>query len=138
MSLFTRLSALCQVLEKQATLPVRISRPDNAPGLYVWPWRIEEDTRVRSSRLPGETMAMHAPPPLIHFLLMANTALDSDTLSALETARLALLDTPVFEAGDGRVSVSPAAMSAGELSSLFTAADIPLRLSLAYTLRSTA
>ncbi|MBS1142686.1 MAG: hypothetical protein H6R14_92 [Proteobacteria bacterium] len=138
MPLFTRLTALCQVLEKQATLPVRMSRPEDAPGLYVWPWRIEEDTRVRNSRLPGETAAMHAPPPLIHFLLMANTALDGDALGALEAARLALLDTPVFEAGDGRVSVSPAAMSASELTGLFTAADIPLRLSLAYTLRSTA
>lgn len=141
MPLFTRLTALCRVLEKHATLPVRISRPDDAPGLYVWPWRIEEDTRVRSSplpRLPGDDATTHVPAPAIHFLVLASTSLDGETIAALESARLALLETPVFEAGAGRVSVAPATLSTSELTDLFTAAAIPLRLCFAYTLRSTA
>ena len=42
------------------------------------------------------------------------------------------------DTGSGRVSVVPATMTNSELTDLFTAAQIPLRLSLAYTLRSTA
>ena len=138
MPLFSRLTALCQVLAKHAPLPVRISRPDDAPGLYIWPWRIEEDTRVRSSRLPGDDPLLRVPPPVIHFLVLSSTSLDGETVGALESARRALLETPVFEAGSGRVSVVPATMTNSELTDLFTAAQIPLRLSLAYTLRSTA
>lgn len=137
MPLFTRLTALCQVIARHAPMPVRISRPDDAPGLYIWPWRIEEDTRVRSTRLPGDDPLLRAP-PVIHFLILSSTSLDGDTIGAIEAARLALLETPVFEAGSGRVSVVPATMTSSELTSLFTAADIPLRLCLAYTLRSTA
>jgi hypothetical protein len=141
MPLFTRLTALCQVLEKHATLPVKISRPEDAPGLYIWPWRIEEDTRVRSSPLPrlvGDDPLTRAPAPAIHFLVLSSTNLDDETIAGLESARLSLLETPIFEAGNGRVSVMPAALSTGELTDLFTAAAIPLRLCLAYTLRSTA
>lgn len=141
MPLFSRLTALCQVLEKHATLPVRISRPDDTAGLFVWPWRIEEDTRVRSAPLPrqaGDDTTSHAPAPAIHFLLLSSTSLDDNTIGGLESARLALLETPVFDAVGGRVSVAPATLSTTELTDLFTAAAIPLRLCLAYTLRSTA
>lgn len=141
MPLFTRLTALCQVLEKHATLPVRISRPETTPGLYIWPWRIEEDTRVRSTPLPRSADSdplTSVPAPAIHFLVLSSTSLDGETIAALESARRALLETPVFEVGNGRVSVMPATLSTGELTDLFTAAAIPLRLCLAYTLRSTA
>lgn len=138
MPLFTRLTALCQILERNAILPVRLSRPDSAPGIYVWPWYIEEDTRVRNARLPGDDPQLRVPPPVIHFLIMAGTNLDAQTIGSLESARLALIETPVFEAGSGRVNVVPATLAASELTDLFTAADIPLRLCLAYVLRSTA
>ena len=81
---------------------------------------------------------LRVPPPVIHFLVLSSTNLDGETIGAIESARLALLETPVFEAGSGRVSVVPATMTNSELTDLFTAAQIPLRLSLAYTLRSTA
>ncbi len=141
MPLFSRLTALSHVIEKHATLPVRISRPDDAPGLFIWPWRIEEDSRVRNSPLPrlaGDDPLVRLPAPVIHFLVLAGTQLDEATIATLEAARLALLETPVFEAGNGRVSVAPAVLTAGELTDLFTAAAIPLRLCLAYTLRSSA
>ena len=141
MPLFTRLTALCQVLEKHATLPVRINRPETAPGLYIWPWRIEEDTRVRSTPLPRSADSdplTSVPAPAIHVLVLSSTSLDGETIAALESARRALLETPVFEVGNGRVSVMPATLSTSELTDLFTAAAIPLRLCLAYTLRSTA
>lgn len=141
MPLFTRLTALCQTLATHTTLPIRIGRPDDSPGLFVWPWRLEEDARVRSTplpRLPGEDTKMHTPAPVIHFLVLSTTNLDDETISGLEAARLALLETPIFAAGAGRVVVAPAALSANELTDLFTAAAIPLRLCLAYTLRSTA
>lgn len=142
MPLFTRLTALCQTLATHTTVPIRIGRPDDAPGLFVWPWRLEEDARVRNAplpRLPGEDTKLHnAPAPVIHFLVLSTTNLDEETISGLEAARLALLEIPVFEAGAGRVVVAPAPLSANDLTDLFTAADIPLRLCLAYTLRSSA
>lgn len=141
MPLFTRLTALCQTLATHTTVAIRIGRPDDSPGLFVWPWRLEEDARVRSTplpRLPGEDTKMHTPAPVIHFLVLSTTNLDDETISGLEAARLALLETPIFEAGAGRVMVAPAPLSANELTDLFTAAAIPLRLCLAYTLRSTA
>jgi hypothetical protein len=122
-------------------VPVRISRPDNAPCLFVWPWRLEEDARVRNAPLPrvaGDDPKIRVPAPVIHFLVLSSTNLDDETISGLESARLALLETPVFEAGNGRVVVAPEPLSASELTDLFTAADIPLRLCLAYTLRSSA
>jgi hypothetical protein len=140
MPLFTRLTALCEVITKHATLPVSISRPNETPGLYIWPWRIEEDTRVRSTPLPRSAdndPLISAPAPAIHFLVLSSTNLDGETISALESARRSLLETPVFEVGNGKVSVMPATLSTSELTDLFTAAAIPLRLCLAYTLRST-
>src|SRR6185369_9649958 len=141
MPLFTRLTALCQTLATQTTVPIRIGRPDDATALFVWPWRLEEDARVRNAplpRLPGDDSKLHTPAPVIHFLVLSTTTLDDTTISGLEAARLALLETPVFEAGNGRVVVAPAPLSANELTDLFTAAAIPLRLCLAYTLRSSA
>ena len=141
MPLFTRLTALRDVLEKHAGLPVRISRPDETPALFIWPWRLEEDSRVRNSplpRLPGDDPLVRVPAPVIHFLVLTTTSLDDASIAALETARTALLETPIFAAGNGRVSVAPATLNTTELTDLFTAAAVPLRLCLAYTLRSTA
>lgn len=141
MPLFARLTALRDVIAKHATLPVSISRPDDTPGIYIWPWRIEEDTRVRSTPLPRSAdndPLISAPAPAIHFIVLSSTDLDGETISALESARRALLETPVFDVGAGRVAVMPAQLSTAELTDLFTAAAIPLRLCLAYTLRSTA
>lgn len=140
MPLFTRLAALRDVIAKHANLPVRISRPDDTPGIYIWPWRIEEDTRVRSTPLPRSAdndPLLNAPAPAIHFLVLASTDLDGETIGALESARRSLLETPVFEVGNGRVSAMPATLNTSELTDLFTAAAIPLRLCFAYTLRST-
>lgn len=141
MPLFTRLTALRDVIARHATLPVSISRPDDLPGIYIWPWRIEEDTRVRSTPLPRlaeSDPVSNTPVPAIHFIVLSSTNLDGETIGALESARRALLETPVFDVGNGRVAVMPATLSTGELTDLFTAAAIPLRLCLAYTLRSTA
>lgn len=139
MPLHTRLTALCTLIEKSAGLPVRIGRPDEAGGLYVWPWRLEEDARVRSTPLPrllGDTPLGRVPAPAIHFLVLSSTSLAAEVFLALESSRAALLETPVFEAGNGRVSVAPDTLSANELTDLFTAAAIPMRLCLAYTLRT--
>lgn len=141
MPLFSRLTALRQILETHAAVTIRIGRPDNTPGLFIWPWRLAEDARVRNAplpRVPGEDQKIHAPAPVIHFLVLSTTNLDDETISGLEAARLALLETPVFDAGNGRVVIAPEVLTSGELTNLFTAADIPLRLCLAYTLRSSA
>lgn len=141
MPLFSRLTALRQILETHTAVMIRIGRPDNASGLFIWPWRLAEDARVRNAplpRVPGEDQKIHAPAPVIHFLVLSTTNLDDETISGLEAARLALLETPVFDAGNGRVVVAPEVLTSGELTNLFTAADIPLRLCLAYTLRSSA
>lgn len=141
MSLFTRLTALCHIIETNAGLPVQIGRPDAAGGLYVWPWRLEEDARVRSTPLPrlqGDTPLARVPSPAIHFLVLASTALDAEIFLALESARAALFETPVFEADNGKISIAPDTLTTSELTDLFTAADIPMRLCLAYTLRTSS
>jgi hypothetical protein len=137
MPLFSRLTALCTIIETNAGLPVQIGRPETAGGLYVWPWRLEEDSRVHSTPLPrlqGDTPAA----PAIHFLVLSSTSLTAEIFQALEGARAALLETPVFEAGNGRVRIAPDTLTASELTDLFTAADIPMRLCLAYTLRTSS
>jgi len=141
MPLFTRLTALCHIIETNAGLPVQIGRPETAGGLYVWPWRLEEDSRVRSTPLPrqhGDTPLARVPSPAIHFLVLASTSLDAEIFLALESARAALLETPIFEADNGKISIAPDTLSTSELTDLFTAADIPMRLCLAYTLRTSS
>jgi len=49
MPLSSRLTALRQILETHTAVMIRIGRPDNAPGLFIWPWRLEEDARVRNA-----------------------------------------------------------------------------------------
>jgi hypothetical protein len=81
---------------------------DTAPGIYVWPWRLEEKSEMRNMPprvQPGRARATEAPAAMVHFLVLVRPALTLDGLSQLETARQAMFDHPILEVAEKRFRI---------------------------------
>lgn len=106
---------------------------DTVPGIYVWPWRLEEKSELRN--LPHAAKPGHAGPPaapagVVHFLVLVRPALTIDGLALLGAARQAMHDHPVLEAGEDRFRITVTSLDVQTLSALFTAAAMPLTICL--------
>lgn len=134
MPLLPQLNALCEVIRSRVTIPVVLGRPDAAaPGLYVWPWRLEVNAEG-SNRPPlphagGTTPSINQPTFATHVLLLSIPALSAGGLESLEAAQLALFDHPLLMV-DGAHSriVQETSLTLGDLSALFIAAQLPLSI----------
>jgi hypothetical protein len=114
--------------------------PDDAePGIYVWPWRLEEDVHFRNvpPRInPGGTRPRQALAKDVHVLIMVRPALTLDGLSKLEAARQAILDQPILDIAGKEVRITIEVLDATTLAALFMAASIPLTICLSAVLSS--
>ncbi len=144
MSAFSQLDAFCQTIRPRVTIPVLLGRPDAAvPGLYVWPWRMEPEAEL--SNRPGTPSggrpeaSLNQPILSIRILIIPVPALSAESVASLENAQLALHDHPLFTAGEtvSRV-VADRALSVGDLSALFAAAQLPFSLCAAFVLSGQA
>jgi hypothetical protein len=130
------------MLREQTGADVILGRPeDMKSAIYVWPWRLYEDWvhRPRPVRTDPATATLEprAPAPSVDFLVLDWPALTFDGLSRLDEARRAIYDHPILKVGDDALHVSITTLSLDQLSSLFSAARIPLTVCVSATLTGT-
>lgn len=140
MTLVPALTALCESLGTQTGATVSLGRPDDsATGIYVWPWKLEENSASRSlppRRSPGVVMPAQDAMG-VHVLVLVRPALTPGGLALLETARRAIHDQPVLNVSGKRVHILFEPLSHAELAALFGAAGLPLTICLSVLLRDT-
>jgi hypothetical protein len=141
MSMLTSaLAAICDMLGTQTAAEVFLGLPDNnAPGIYVWPWRLGQNV-VSKNAPPVRTTPPDIRPPVasdvtIHFLVLVKPALTADGLSKLDAARQAILDHPILNVDGKDTELLITSLSHPDLAALFTAASLPLTICLSATLR---
>ena len=134
------LSALQDLLASKTGKAVAIGRPaEDRQGLWLWPWKLDvcaashNRPPERQEGLPGREPE---PPVELHLLVVAVGASEVDQLQMLETAGQAIHRHPVLEASGMKARVMIENIPTGELTGIFTAAGLSLRLCLACTLES--
>ena len=140
MSLPTALSTLCETLRTGLGVPVALGLPETAePALHVWPWRLEELADAAHPPVhtlphrPGTRLA--TPAQAVHLLLMVQPANTAEGLRWLAEARMVLLAHPVLQVEGATAQVLLSPLPVEQLTSLFLAARLPLRLCLSAVLR---
>lgn len=140
MSLVPALTALCESLGTQTGAQVTLGRPEDHPaGIYVWPWRIDEDAVPRNvppRRVPEGGMSARHAALIVHALVLVRPATTPGGLALLETARQAIHDQPVLNVSGKRVQILFEPLSHSELAALFRAAELPLTVCLSVVLRT--
>lgn len=138
MTLASALTALCDMLRAQTGAEVVLGLPDDeVPGIYVWPWRLEEDSRSRNAPPRINPAGARGPAPSatkVHFLVLVRPALTVDGLSQLDKARQAILDQPILALAGENVHIALSPLAVDQLTALFTAASLPLTICVSATL----
>jgi hypothetical protein len=139
MKLTSGLTSLCDMLRTQTGAQVILGCPvDGAAGIYVWPWKLEEDVQLRNAAVGTNPVGMRAPAASarnVNFLVLVRPALTPDGLSKLDEARQAILDHPILQVGGQNIRIILSPLAVDELAALFSAASIPLTICLSATLR---
>lgn len=108
--------------------------PDEAiPGIYVWPWKLEDQASLRfvsPPKGPAVTGAQEIPARNVHFLLLVRPALTGDGLLLLDTARQVLHDQPILDIAGRKAEIKSSPLAHVDLMALFTAASLPVTLCL--------
>jgi hypothetical protein len=138
MTLASALTALCDLVRTRTGAEVILGFPDDGvPGVYVWPWRLEEDVRDRNAppRVnPDGTRAQAASTRSVHFLVLVRPALTADGLAKLDEARQAIIDHPILDLAGEKVHIALSPLAVDRLTALFTAASLPLTICVSATL----
>lgn len=139
MALSIQLTALRDMLQAETGQVVTIGCPDAAaPGLYLWPWKLDVQAPQRTVPLVRQREFLRAKKPdlplQLRVLVLPLAGSDIESCDALAAALRAITDHPVMVAADERGQVRIDAMPVDELAAVFTAAGVPLRLCLACTL----
>ena len=115
---------------------------DDRQDLWLWPWKLgvraASHNRLpeRQEGLPGRQP--ESLPVELHLLVVVVGAPEVDQLHALEAAGRAIQRHPVLEASGKTARVVIEDIPTGELTGVFTAAGLSLRLCLACKLESAA
>jgi len=140
MTLFSSLTALCEMIGSQTGAQVILGLPDEeGPGIYVWPWRLDEKPEFKNM-IPGTNSGLEKPAVnsvvIVHFLVLVRPPLTVDGLSQLEATRQAILDHPVLDIAGNRIRLFFEHLDTQMLTALFTAASIPLTICLSAAIES--
>jgi hypothetical protein len=139
MSIPSAIEAVCTMLQRATGLEILIGRPDEAtPGVYVWPWRFEENRDVRSMAPfdPSRPVESRSSGFEVHFLVVITPSLTAAGLEGLAAVREALLAHPVLTSGSVSFELVPATLTIEESTRIFQAADLPLTICCAGLIRS--
>lgn len=142
MAISIQLAALRDMLRSETGQAVFIGRPDeDMPGLYLWPWKLSVQSSL--SNMPPirqrDFLRTKKPelPLQIRVLVLPMAASGIESCDALAAALRAMNDHPILVAADTRGQVRMDAMPTDELTTVFTAAGLPLTICLACTLEIT-
>lgn len=140
MILVPALTALCDSLATQTGAQVSLGRPEQEAGgtIYVWPWKLEEQTVARNA-VPRagllDKTASGADAMIVHVLVLMRPAATPEGLALLEMARQAVLDQPIVDVAGRRTQIRLESLSHVDLTGLFNAAGLPLSVCLAATVQ---
>lgn len=130
MTLAASLTALCDLLRTNTGAEVFLGEPDDeSPGIYVWPWRIEDQPRARN--LPGVGAPTLRPGATVRLLILVRPALSVEGLSRLDAARAAIDANPVIDLPGTRIGIMFERIGDDDLARVFLAASIPLTICVA-------
>lgn len=139
MALSVQLAALQDMLRTETCRAVFIGRPDkDVQGLYLWPWKL--DVQANLSNIPPvrqrEFLRTKKPERLlqIRFLVLPVAESEIESCDALAAALKIITDHPILVADKTRGQLRNEAMSSDELTAVFAAAGLPLKLCLTCTL----
>lgn len=133
------LNALCEMLRIQTGTTVILGAPDDAvPAIYVWPWKLEEVMTLRNrpppaNPSPGAPFA--TPAQNIQFLILVRPALTIKGLATLDGVHEAINGHPLLNVDGTNVQILLSPLSTAELTSVFSAASIPLTVCLSAVLK---
>ena len=102
-------------------------------GLYIFTYQFTENSLQRVPPNKG-TKSKQAPSYRLNCLLMSNPAYD---YTALDEGLKCLIERPVLNVQDNKVTVTLTSLTIDELSQIFTSAGITLRLAIPFELRWT-
>jgi hypothetical protein len=141
-TIVSALEALCDMLRAKIGGEVIIGRPDDAvAGIYVWPWKLDENRSFRNLRpdiIDPATKSSHQTFSLnIYFLMLVRPALTSDGLSRLGDIHQAMFNNPILSVDGTSVALIHYELSTDQLASIFSAASIPLTVCLSAKLQFT-
>jgi len=135
----TALAAVRDMLAAQTGDQVILARPDDTlAAIYVWPWFVQEDPRLRQSSAPANSpggIALTPASASVQLLVLVWPALTSDGLTRLDAARQAILDHPILHVAGRNVQPVMNSLSAADLAAIFVAASLPLTICLSATVR---
>ena len=137
------LIALRDLLSAETGQAVAIGPPtDEGRGLCLWSWKLDLLVSQRNTppAPPGDPRESQPSDLLmsVHFLLFPLGGSDVERLDALDVAGRVIQANPVLGATDSRGRVLIETISTTELTAIFVAAGLPLRLCLGYRLESVA
>ena len=140
MSTGAALDAFIQLLAATTGLKVAVGRPEAGAGVFVWPWRITENTYLKNRSLPTGSESSQAQRRLshnIHILIYVRPELTPDGLTGLDSVQRAIAANPVFHmnAGQTPVQLGVNEIPTEELTAIHLAAGVPLSLCLGAILR---
>lgn len=142
MTLIHSLAAICEMLRTQTSSDVVLGYPDpQAPGLCVWPWKVEPLVGLRPQFGGVRSLDLGAHPDAgldVHILVLALPSYTDDGLSTLEAARSAILDTPILTFEGGRANLLFSALENQTLVGLFRSISLPVTACLSAILRPLA
>lgn len=104
-----------------------------APGLYVWPWRVAPLVGPRPPRRHLAPIDPELTSDLVltvHFLLVVLPPHTDDGLSMLEAAAKAIMDAPILNVDNRRAVLAFSTVDDQTLISLFRSASLPVTVSL--------
>lgn len=138
MTLAPALTAVCDMLSTRTGEQVILGCPDDGvPGIYVWPWRLEENApsrKVSPRTHPDGIRTLQAATMSVSFLMLVRPALTPDGLSKLDAARQAILDNPILDVAGNNAKIVFSPLTHRDLAALFTAASLPLTICLSAAL----
>lgn len=131
MSLKHSLNALQSLLASQLPCPVISGRPEQSPGLYLFPWHVHQATQLRNIGLAQSARRPYG----LSVVLLPKADSVATSLDLLDQAMTAMQAQPIQTTANGTVQIILDSWSAETMLQFFTAAGLPLQSALACELR---
>ena len=134
------LTTICRLIKERAGVTAVVGGTARATRIAVWPWQLVPSV-AQGVPPPLRPPATEPGAPPIRELELRVLLVCSGTpvaIDALTRAHHVLVDNPVLNVDNAKVQIVAAPLSAVELTALFSAAQVPLRLSASFTLRLSA
>jgi len=131
MTIETLLKTVCEMLQRHTSATVFLGPPtSNTTGIFVWPWKINENPMSRNTLPQGAARDVERRPNLptldVHFLVVVQPTFSEEGISILDLVYRVVLDDAVIAIDTGQARLVIEVLSNEELTSLFLSAGLPV------------